>query len=141
MIDQEHPARKFGQFVHKWVTYYFRTSTFALMLEVSEATVRDLYDGMIKDLTEDQLFIIPYLLNLTSTEREKYNKLLADAQTAGDVSLADIYDAGDLDIEIKWKHNAYRTFNLSDTDKRKIAEMVLGKKKQVASPTQELLGV
>lgn len=134
---KEHPAKRMGEIIETGL-YYFRRDILAGMLEVNDSVVFNFLEGIHGNLTDDQIFIIPYLMNLKSDAKEEYAKLHAECKNWPKLGLADVFIEADLNVKVTLHKNVYRTIELTDSQKKQIARIVLGKKKLEEVEQEEL---
>lgn len=132
-----HPAKRMGELIYKRL-YYFNQSTLADMLGVSKIDIDNFCVGVHEAFSEDQIFIIPYLVNLRHDLKKEYAALHEECKKWPKLELSDIYSDNDFDISIRLKSNYYRQFELSPSQYKQMVRILLGKKKTEDIEQQEL---
>ena len=129
MTISQHPATKLGAYIQqKTYDNYIQHHGLANKLGMTEAQLRDLLLGKFSDLSEDQLYLLPYFIKLKGKEVDEYYNLLEEAKAAPKLNYADIVNRHNVSIAMTaYVGNVYVQFELDTDQRRRILDIVLGK--------------
>jgi hypothetical protein len=126
----DHPAIIMAEIVGNQLNShrYVHSEILASMLGKKGSDIKNFREGMFAGFTDDEIFIIPYLLGIKGENLAKYEKLAKELHRYPNITLSDVFNEQDLVVSVRVKKD-YRELELTESQVNKIKRMILGKSK------------